>query len=123
MLERQRVIAVTALVLSASTAQAGSFDGAYTGTISCGLLTGLSKGLKTEFSMTVKDGQATYERQIIRPTGPTGAYERGGGKVTAAGDVSLRGRGEGSFVFDARPRSAPVLSRSASAKPAETSAG
>jgi hypothetical protein len=98
------VIGVATLLLTTSGVQARSFDGTYTGTIQCGVLSNLSRPLKTAFAMTVAGDTVTYERQIVRPTGPTGSYERGSGTVTPTGDVALRGRGEGSFVFDSEYR-------------------
>ena len=61
-----------------------SYDGRYVGVITCDVLPGQTAGaLKTEFSMTVAEGQARYEREVLRPTGNgrLGVTERGGGSV------------------------------------------
>ena len=54
-----------AVLLASPAAQAQSFDGTYAGTISCGLLTHLTRPLKTEFSMTVSGSEAKYQREIF----------------------------------------------------------
>ena len=45
---------------------AQSFDGTYDGTISCGLVTDMKQVWKTPLRMTVEDGEARYERPILR---------------------------------------------------------
>jgi hypothetical protein len=98
-----------AITLASGSAQAQSFDGNYAGKITCGLLSDLRRPLSVNFSMKVSGSDATYEREIVRPgtgSGPvrTGNYERGNGTVSASGEVSLRGKGEGPFVFEAEYR-------------------
>ena len=88
-------------------AAAQSFDGTYVGTLACPALPGQTP-LRTEFSLTVSGGTASYERAILRPGTAggvqTGSYERGRGTVTPAGEVELRGACEGSFSCTAEYR-------------------
>src|SRR5262249_10779280 len=103
------ISAFGALLLNSPTTFAQPFEGNFTWTIDCGLLTGLTVPLHVPFSMTVSNGQARYEREIMRPGGPTGTvrtgnYERGIGTVTPSGEVSLRGSGEGKYMFEAEYR-------------------
>jgi hypothetical protein len=82
-------------------------DGAYAGTIRCGMLSDLRRPLDTEFSMTVSGTGVTYERPIVRPgTGGTGAvrtgsFERGKGTISTSGALVLHGRCESPFSCDA----------------------
>jgi len=98
-----RVAASSALVLLPLTVAAQSFDGTYDGTIHCGLSTDAKRVWESPFRLTVEDGEARYERPILRYGQSTGVYERGGGTVTASGKVGLAGRAHGtSYVFDAQ---------------------
>ena len=95
--------------LAVGSAQAQSFDGNYAGKMACSLLSDLKRPLSVNFSMKVSGSEASYEREIVRPgtgSGParTGNYERGNGTVSASGEVSLRGKGEGPFVFEGEYR-------------------
>ena len=75
-----------------------SYDGRYVGVITCDVLPGQTAGaLKTEFSMTVAEGQARYEREVLRASGNgrVGVTERGGGSVAADGDISVTGSAAG----------------------------
>jgi hypothetical protein len=92
------------MVLAPMAAGAQSFDGAYTGTIGCGLLSTLTRPLKTEFTMTVSGPAVRYERPIVTRNGPTNSYERGGGTITESGEIALTGKGEGNFVFEGEYR-------------------
>ena len=73
-------------------AQAGaqSADGSFAGTIRCDALP-RQRPLVTSVTMTVADGQAKYEREILDPRGgmPTGVFERGQGPVGSDGAVIL----------------------------------
>jgi len=74
-------------------AQAGaqSADGTFAGTIRCDALP-RQKPLVTKVSMTVAEGLARYEREILDPNGgmPTGVFERGQGPVGSGGEVTLK---------------------------------
>jgi hypothetical protein len=73
-------------------ADAQTRDGVYAGTIQCDALPAL-RPLKTKVAMTVAEGRARYEREILTPTGaPSGAFERGEGPVGPSGDVTLTTR-------------------------------
>jgi hypothetical protein len=95
------VAAGTVLVLAAPGARAQSFDGTYTGTMTCGLLAGQTRPLQTAVAMTVSGSTVNYHRQILQRGGPTGSYERGSGTVTPAGEITLKGQGDGNHAFDA----------------------
>jgi hypothetical protein len=65
----RHVLAISAfgvLLLNSPTTFAQPFEGNFTGTIDCGLLAGLTRPLHAPFSMTVSNGQARYERKIMR---------------------------------------------------------
>ena len=97
-------------IILAGSAQAQSLDGSYAGKITCGVLTSVSRPLSVDFSMKVSGGEATYQREIVRPASgsgaavSTGSYERGSGTVSPSGEVTLHGKGEGSFVFESEYR-------------------
>jgi hypothetical protein len=83
-----------AMLVSPVTGEGQSYDGRYTGFISCDAIPGQTvQQLKTEFAMTVASGQAEYQREVLRPTGPgrLGVTERGTGPVSPTGEVSLTG--------------------------------
>lgn len=106
---RYRALGMTvaaALMLVADAAWGQSFEGTYAGTIQCGLLSTLTRPLRTQFTLTVAGGAATYERPILDPRrgDHSGSWERGAGTVTADGDIVLNGKGEGTYVFDAEYR-------------------
>jgi hypothetical protein len=78
--------------MSAPGAGAETRDGAYAGTIQCDAMPAL-RPLRTKVSMTVADGRARYEREILTPTGtPSGTFERGEGPVGPRGEVTLTTR-------------------------------
>ena len=87
-------------IVFAAGAEAQSFDGNYVGKIGCGVLTGVNRLLSGDFSIKVAGGRATYEGDIVRPSGAatarTGSFERGTGTVPPSGEVTLQGKGEGS---------------------------
>ncbi|HEX7214305.1 MAG TPA: hypothetical protein VF578_08845 [Methylomirabilota bacterium] len=103
------VVALGWLVVAA-TAGAADHDGRYTGVITCDVLPGQTiQALKTEFSMTVANGQAAYEREVLRPnnTQRLGITERGTGTVSPSGEVALTGSARGptwSYEADYRGR-------------------
>ena len=79
-----------------------TLDGTYTGTIACGVRRGQANPLRSQFTMRVSGGEATYERPIVRPGSdgraePTGSSERGDGAVSPSGEVILRGQCQGGF--------------------------
>lgn len=85
--------ALVGLPLAAAGA-ATEYDGRYAGTIACDAIPGVTSGpLRTEFVVRVADGQARYEREVLRPDGnmPQGITERGTGAVSADGEVTLTG--------------------------------
>lgn len=99
---RRRVL----MLLAASTlgslvigvAAAADYDGRYAGVITCDVLPGqTNQALKTAFSMTIANGQAAYEREVLRPnnTQRLGITERGTGTVSARGEVALTGSARG----------------------------
>lgn len=88
------------IVVALSFAASGlaPYDGRYVGLIKCDVLPGQTvEQLKTEFSMTVAEGQARYEREVLRATGNgrLGVMERGGGNVTPDGDITVTGSAAG----------------------------
>jgi hypothetical protein len=91
-------------------AGASDYDGRYAGVITCDVLPGqTAQPLKTEFSMTIADGRASYEREVLRPNNTlrSGVTERGTGSVSATGEVSLTGAAAGqswSYEADYRGR-------------------
>jgi hypothetical protein len=93
-----------------ATAGAADYEGRYTGVITCDVLPGqTSQALKTEFLMTIANGQAAYEREVLRPnnTQRLGITERGTGTVSPSGEVALTGSARGqtwSYEADYRGR-------------------
>jgi hypothetical protein len=106
---RAGAVALGWLVVAAP-ASAADHDGRYTGVITCDVLPGQTiQALKTEFSMTIADGQAAYEREVLRPnnTQRLGITERGTGTVSPSGEVALTGSARGqtwSYEADYRGR-------------------
>jgi hypothetical protein len=98
-------IGLAALVLPGAAARAQPAAGAYAGTIQCDALPGL-RALKTAVTMTVADGRARYEREILHPTGgPSGTFERGEGPVSADGAVTVATRATGQgYSYEAEYR-------------------
>lgn len=97
--------AVAPLVLVSAVALAASFDGAYTGTVSCPAFPNQSP-LRVEIAVTVSGRTATYE-QIAKPgTGgeDLGAHEAGNGSVSPSGELALSGSCRGGFSCAAEYR-------------------
>ena len=85
-------VCLCAMLVPWAAARAQARDGAYAGTIQCDALPAL-RPLKTKVSMTVAEGRARYEREILTPTGtPSGNFERGEGPVGPGGEVTLTTR-------------------------------
>lgn len=93
-----RIAITLMLVVAGAAVAAESFDGTYTGTLSCPAFPNQTP-LRTAIVVTVAKGAATYEREIVSPAAPggTGTYERGQGTVTPAGAIALSGGCEGGF--------------------------
>lgn len=80
--------------LPPSGAGAAERDGRYAGLITCDVLPGqTTQPLRTEILVSIADGRAEYQREVLQPTGPgrLGVTERGTGTVSPSGDVSLTG--------------------------------
>lgn len=95
-----RLAAVAAVIcwLPSLAVGASEYDGRYAGLITRDIIPGQTvEQLKTEFSMKVADGQAEYQREVLRPTGRgrLGVTERGTGTVSPSGEVSLTGSAAG----------------------------
>jgi hypothetical protein len=91
-------LAVAVVALPSLVSGLAPYDGRYVGLITCDVLPGQTVGpLKTEFSMTVAEGEARYEREVLRPTGSgrLGVTERGGGGVASDGDITVTGSAAG----------------------------
>jgi hypothetical protein len=67
------------------TAEATDYDGKYTGAISCDEIPNVTGRLRTGFLLTIADGKARYEREVLRADTsiPQGVTERGSGTVSA----------------------------------------
>jgi hypothetical protein len=76
-------------------ARAQSYDGKYTGSMSCATIPGQTRApLQTSFTMVVAASRAQYEREVMRPEDTKtklGVTERGTGTVSPSGDVSVTG--------------------------------
>jgi hypothetical protein len=86
------------MMLMAAIALAASFDGAYTGTLSCPAFPD-QPPLRVEITVTVSGRTATYE-QIAKPgaaSGDLGAQEGGTGVVSPSGEIILSGSCRGGF--------------------------
>jgi hypothetical protein len=91
------------LAPSAATA-AESYDGIYTGRITCEPLRGhTGSDLKTAFRATVTDGKIAYQREMLTAESRhTGNFERGTGTVSPSGEMTLSTRAAGQgFRYDA----------------------
>jgi hypothetical protein len=89
---RVAVACLLAMVVPWPEASAQSRNGTYAGMIQCDALPA-QRPLKTKVSMTVADGRARYEREILTSTGaPSGIFERGEGPVAPSGEVTLTTR-------------------------------
>ena len=87
------------LVLVSAVAWAASFDGTYTGTLSCPAFPN-QPPLRVEIALTVSGGTATYE-QIAKAgtaSGDLGAQEGGSGSVSPSGELVLSGSCRGGFT-------------------------
>jgi hypothetical protein len=90
------LIAFAAVVawLPSLAAGAAEYDGRYAGLITCDALPGQTVlPLKTAFSITIADGRAEYQREVLQPnsSGRLGVTERGAGTVSPGGELSLTG--------------------------------
>jgi hypothetical protein len=84
--------------VASSAGGASAYEGHYAGIITCDVIPGQTvQSLKTDFSMKVVDGEARYQRDVLRPTGKVrqGVTERGTGTVSSSGEVSLTGSAAG----------------------------
>src|SRR5688572_5442314 len=88
---------VAPLLLVSGVALAASFDGGYTGTISCPAFPN-QPPLRVAIAVTVSGRTATYE-QIAKPgmEGDLGAHEAGSGGVSPSGEILLTGSCRGGF--------------------------
>ncbi|HXU88975.1 MAG TPA: hypothetical protein VFQ62_08990 [Methylomirabilota bacterium] len=88
---------VAPLMLAAAGALAASFDGTYTGTLSCPAFP-KQPPLRVDIAVTVSGAMATYE-QTAKPGTETdvGAQEAGNGSVSPSGEIVLNGGCRGGF--------------------------
>jgi len=86
-----------ALMLATVGALAASFDGTYTGTLSCPAFPN-QPPLRVDIAVTVSGPMVTYE-QTAKPGTETdlGAQEAGSGSVSPAGEIVLNGGCRGGF--------------------------
>lgn len=84
-------LAAGATILGATaSAQAQSFDGAWTGQITCAKLSFTTGTLKTAMEMKVEKGQASYSRDVFNKDGSrVVGNESGAGTVAADGALTL----------------------------------
>ena len=84
-------LAAGATILGATaSAQAQSFDGAWTGQITCAKLSFITGTLKTAMKMKVEKGQASYSRDVFNKDGSrVVGNESGTGAVAADGALTL----------------------------------
>ena len=91
-------LVITSLVLVCAVALAASFDGSYTGTLSCPAFPD-QPPLRVDIAVTVSGRTATYE-PIAKPgmaSGDLGAHEGGSGTVSPSGEIVLTGSCRGGF--------------------------
>ena len=88
---------VAALALAAAGVLAASFDGKYTGALSCPAFPN-QPPLRVDIAVTVSGQTATYE-QTAKPGTETdvGAQEAGSGAVSPSGEIVLNGGCRGGF--------------------------
>ena len=88
---------VAALMLAAAVALAASFDGTYSGTLSCPAFPN-QPPLRVDIKVTVSGRTAAFE-QTAKPGTETdlGAQEAGSGGVSPAGEIVLNGGCRGGF--------------------------
>jgi hypothetical protein len=74
----------------------GGIDGVWTGQITCDPI-GESRTLVTAFTLTITGGAARYERRIFDPRNSQwlGDYERGAGRASPDGNITLNGSAVG----------------------------
>jgi hypothetical protein len=104
----RRILPATAVVLALAVSTESNAEvrsGSFVGTIQCEALPG-QRPLRTAVNMTVADGKAHYEREILQPTGaPSGRFERGGGSVAPSGEITVTARAEApTYSYDAEYR-------------------
>ena len=79
-------------LVGASPASAQSFDGRWSGTISCAKLSFTPAMLNTPIAVTVRGGRAQFSRTVLSPDGRLKVgTETGSGSVDASGATSLSG--------------------------------
>jgi hypothetical protein len=90
-------LVVASLLLVSAVALAASFDGSYTGTVSCPAFPN-QPPLRVDIAVTVSGRPVTYE-QIAKPgtEGDLGAHEAGNGGVSPSGEIVLTGSCRGGF--------------------------
>jgi hypothetical protein len=92
------ILVLAPLILAASIAVAASFEGPYTGTLSCPAFPD-QPPLRVAIAVTVTGPTATYE-QVARSgtaSGDLGAQEGGTGTVSPSGQIVLSGSCRGGF--------------------------
>ncbi len=92
-----RLLVVAPLLLVSAVAVAASFDGTYTGTVSCPAFPN-QPPLRVDIAVTVSGRTAAYE-QVAKPgtEGDLGASEAGSGSVSPSGELMLSGSCRGGF--------------------------
>ena len=94
--------AASCLVLQTPRTLAQSFDGKWTGTISCAKLSFTKGALKVAMDMTVSGTSATYAREVLNADGSRiVGTEEGTGKVATDGKLDLTATWKSA---DERPR-------------------
>lgn len=93
------LVACVSLVWATPSLAAGptSYDGAYTGTISCDALPGQQALVNEHFPLEFENGQAQYARDVRRANtlDPSAVSARGKGLVISDGDVTLTEAAQG----------------------------
>jgi hypothetical protein len=90
-------VLVVPLVLVSAVALGASFDGTYTGTVSCPAFPN-QPPLRVDIAVTVSGRTATYEQVVKGGTdGDLGANEAGSGSVSPSGELVLSGSCRGGF--------------------------
>jgi hypothetical protein len=92
-----RLLVVAPLLLVSAVAVAASFDGTYTGAVSCPAFPN-QPPLRVDIAVTVSGRTATYE-QLAKPgtDGDLGASEAGSGSISPSGELVLSGSCRGGF--------------------------
>jgi hypothetical protein len=90
------ILVLATLMLAASVARAASFEGPYTGTLSCPAFPD-QPPLRVAIAVTVTGQMATYEQIAKSGSGDLGAQEGGTGTVSPSGEIVLTGSCRGGF--------------------------